>query len=85
MLKRTSIAIATLLLSTITYADDTHIIEVNPGHHIIPQDGAYYIGNWKSVDGKVLKDCYAKILRDHSNGILGTSVICPNDTNFADK
>ena len=85
MFKRVSTALATILLSTTAYAGDPHIVEVNPDHHVIPPDGAYYIGDWKSVDGNVLKDCYAKVLRDNSNGILGTSIICPNDPNFAGK
>ena len=52
MFKRVSTALATILLSTTAYAGDPHIVEVNPDHHVIPPDGAYYIGDWKSVDGK---------------------------------
>lgn len=40
--------------------------------------GAYYIGDYKRIDGTIAKDCYAEVLRSDDGVAMGTSIVCPD-------
>jgi hypothetical protein len=81
MLKQFLILIITVLLvGTSTLADD---ISYNnrTGVHGTRLNGLYYIGMWKDLDGKIIYNCYIKILHNTSNLFNGIKVICPKNNN----
>ena len=78
----TLVIMVTILTTSIVNAGvSSKVYEHHTDTEIFPPKGAYYIGDYKRIDGSIAKDCYAEILRSDDGVAMGTSIVCPDEIN----